>query len=86
MRDPFYDEVPKFFDMTLKELYRVKHPTAWIDFEKGQICEDALVSNFFKDGRSFDSEGMKRMMVSRTLDGMTLCGTLLHIHIFITTS
>ena len=53
MRDPFYDEVPKFFDMTLKELYSVKHPTAWVEFERGQISEDALASKFFKDGRGF---------------------------------
>ena len=61
----------------------MKHPTAWIDFEKGQICEDALVRNFFQDGRTFNSEGMKRMMVSRTLNSVILYGEL-HIHIFIT--
>ena len=84
MRDPFYDKVPKFFDMTLKELYSVKHPTAWVEFERGQISEDALVSKFFKDGRDFDSEGMKHMMVSCTLNSITLYGEL-HIHNFITT-
>ena len=64
VRDPFYAEVPAFFNMSLKELYGVKHPTAWVEFEKGEIGEDALVSSFFSDGRAFDSEGMKRMMVS----------------------
>lgn len=64
MRDPFYEEVPKFFDMSLKELYSVKHPTAWTEFEEGKISEDVLVSSFFRDGRPFDSEGMKQMMVS----------------------
>ena len=68
VRDPFYDEVPKFFGMTLTELYSLKHPTAWVDFEKGHLTEDALVSSFFKDGRPFDSEGMKRMMVRRALN------------------
>ena len=43
----------------------MKHPTAWVDFEKGDISEDVLVSRFFKDGRSFDSEGIGHMMVGR---------------------
>lgn len=51
------------FNMSLKELYSVKHPTAWVDFEKGEINEDVLVRKFFRDGRAFDSEGMKHMMV-----------------------
>lgn len=51
--------------MPLGELYSVKHPTAWVDFEKGDISKDVLVSRFFKDGRSFDSEGIGHMMVGR---------------------
>ena len=66
VRDPFYEEVPTFFNMSLKQLYSVKHPTAWVEFERGEISEEALVSRFFRDGRAFDSEGMKRMMVSVT--------------------
>ncbi len=49
--------------MSLKELYSVKHPTAWLEFERGEISEDILVSNFFRDSRAFDSEGMKLAMV-----------------------
>ena len=56
--------------MSLKELYGIKHPTAWVKFEKGDISEDVLVSKFFRDGRTFDSEGMKSMMVS----SYPLCG------------
>ena len=63
VKDPFYAKVPEFFNMSLKELYSVKHPTAWVEFEKGEISEDVLVSKFFRDGRAFDSEGMKHMMV-----------------------
>lgn len=66
VRDPFYEEVPTFFHMSLKELYSLKHPTAWLEFERGEIGEEALVSRFFRDGRAFDSIGMKRMMVSCT--------------------
>jgi len=39
VRDPFYQDVPAFFGMPFKELIDVKHPTAWIEFEKGLIDE-----------------------------------------------
>lgn len=39
VRDPFYQDVPAFFGMSLKELIDIKHPTAWIEFEKGLIDE-----------------------------------------------
>ncbi|KAG2693927.1 hypothetical protein I3760_08G118100 [Carya illinoinensis] len=48
--------------MSLKELIECKHPTAWIEFEKGMIDEVELSRIFFKDGRSFDLEGMKNCM------------------------
>ena len=63
MKDPFYEDVPRFLKMSLKELYSLKHPTAWVEFERGEISEDVLVDRFFRDGRAFDSEGMKHMMV-----------------------
>ncbi|KAG2693924.1 hypothetical protein I3760_08G118100 [Carya illinoinensis] len=62
VRDPFYHDVPAFFGMSLKELIECKHPTAWIEFEKGMIDEVELSRIFFKDGRSFDLEGMKNCM------------------------
>ena len=39
VRDPFYEDVPAFFGMSLKELIDCKHPTAWAEFEKGLIDE-----------------------------------------------
>eukprot|EP00268_Persea_americana_P025646 TRINITY_DN24982_c0_g1_i3.p1 TRINITY_DN24982_c0_g1~~TRINITY_DN24982_c0_g1_i3.p1 ORF type:complete len:104 (+),score=28.59 TRINITY_DN24982_c0_g1_i3:34-312(+) len=39
VRDPFYQDVPAFFGMPMKELLETKHPTAWIEFEKGLINE-----------------------------------------------
>ncbi|KAF5462783.1 hypothetical protein F2P56_018764 [Juglans regia] len=62
VRDPFYHDVPAFFGMSLKELIECKHPTAWIEFEKGMIDEVELSRIFFKDGRSFDLEGLKNCM------------------------
>ncbi|KAL8253331.1 hypothetical protein R6Q59_037024 [Mikania micrantha] len=59
VRDPFYHDIPAFFGMSMKELLECKHPTAWIDFEKGHIDEMELARIFFKDGRHFDLEGLK---------------------------
>ena len=55
-RDPFYKVMPAYFGMTLKELIAVKHPTAWLQFEKGETNQEDLFRDFFKDGRSFDHE------------------------------
>ncbi|XP_027353444.1 flavin mononucleotide hydrolase 1, chloroplatic [Abrus precatorius] len=64
VRDPFYQDVPAFFGMSLKELIDCKHPTSWIEFEKGLIDEMELARKFFKDGRDFDLEGLKTCMRS----------------------
>nr|AFK41397.1 unknown [Lotus japonicus] len=62
VRDPFYEDVPAFFGMSFKELIDCKHPTAWLEFEKGSIDEMELARIFFKDGRDFDLEGLKTCM------------------------
>ncbi|KAI6695505.1 hypothetical protein NL676_023215 [Syzygium grande] len=62
VRDPFYQDVPAFFGMPLKELIECKNPTAWIEFEEGSIDEKELARKFFKDGRPFDLEGLKTCM------------------------
>lgn len=62
VRDPFYEDVPAFFGMSMKELLGCKHPTAWNEFEKGLINEDELAKKFFKDGRHLDMEGLKTCM------------------------
>ncbi|KAK7243282.1 hypothetical protein RIF29_38075 [Crotalaria pallida] len=64
VRDPFYHDVPAFFGMSMKELLDCKHPTAWIEFEKGLIDEVELARKFFKDGRDFDLEGLKACMTN----------------------
>ncbi|KAH6829456.1 Haloacid dehalogenase-like hydrolase superfamily protein [Perilla frutescens var. hirtella] len=62
VRDPFYHEIPAFFGMSMKELLECKHPTVWIEFEKGLINEVELAQKFFKDGRPIDLEGLKNCM------------------------
>lgn len=61
--DPFYEDVPKALGMTLKELIEVKHPTSWVDFERGVIDEQQLRKRFFADGRDYPHEAMKAAMV-----------------------
>ncbi|CAM8989414.1 unnamed protein product [Rhodiola kirilowii] len=47
-----------------QELIECKHPTAWIEFAKGQISEMELARKFFKDERYLDLEGLKNCMIS----------------------
>lgn len=89
VHDPFYDEVPRFFGMTLQELIAVKHPTAWLEFERGEIDEGTLEAKFFADGRRFDLEGLKCTMRSayRPLEGIEplledLAGAGVRMHAF----
>jgi HAD superfamily hydrolase (TIGR01509 family) len=60
VRDPFFEEMPAFFGLTLKELLAVKHPRAWVDFEHGHIDESTCMQRFFLDQRAFDVEAFKR--------------------------
>lgn len=72
VHDPFFVEVPRFFGMELRDILRAKHPTAWVRFERDEIDETTMLSEFFSDGRSFDGAGLKRAMgeAYRFLDGM----------------
>lgn len=65
MWDPFYTEMPEFFNMKLPELLKLKDPTAWPDFEKGQISEEELYRNFFKDRREVNGSGLLHQMVNQ---------------------
>jgi len=61
--DPFAIELPAFFSSSLDDLLRVKHPTAWVDFECGKMSEVEFANSFFLDGREVDHEGLKACMV-----------------------
>ncbi|MGZ3416977.1 MAG: HAD-IA family hydrolase [Polyangiales bacterium] len=60
VRDPFFEEMPAFFGLSLKELLALKHPRAWVDFEHGHIDEATCMQRFFLDERAFDVEAFKR--------------------------
>lgn len=57
VREPFYREMPEFFGLSFEELMAAKHPSAWIDFELGQLDEREFLTRFFRDGRAFDHAG-----------------------------
>jgi len=59
VHDPFYREIPAFFGVSLEELLRVKHPTAWREFEEGRIDEATALDRMFADGRAYDQAGLK---------------------------
>ena len=66
MWDPFYTEMPEYFGMKLPELLKLKDPHAWPDFERGEISEEELYTNFFKDRRDVNGPGLLHQMVCRT--------------------
>jgi len=70
--DPFRDAMPGFFGMTLEQMLREKHPTAWGTFERGQLSEEAFLATFFADGRTFDTAGFRACIRSsyRWIEGI----------------
>jgi len=70
--EPFYREAPAFFGLTLEELVAIKHPTAWVEFELGEIDEATFLQRFFRDGREYDRLGFKRALTGayRWVSGM----------------
>lgn len=70
--EPFFTTIPGFFGMSLGELLETKHPTSWIEFEKGRITEDEYVQTFFRDGRVVDGAGLRACLLKtyEWLDGM----------------
>ena len=72
VHEPFHREMPAFFGLTLEELVEAKHPTAWVEFELGELSEEQFLARFFRDGRSFDRPAFVRFVRAsyRWLPGM----------------
>ena len=72
VHEPFFTEVPKALGMSLQELLDAKHPTAWLEFERGEIDEETFASRFFADGRTYPHGAMRQAMVDAYdyLDGI----------------
>lgn len=72
VHDPFYREMPAFFGVSLERLIAEKDPTAWIEYERGELDEQTFLARFFADGRDYDRRGMVAAMRAayRFIDGM----------------
>ncbi len=62
VRDPFYEDVPRFFGTSLPELVAIKDPHAWPAFERGHIDGAQLCERFFLDRRPVDGPGLRATM------------------------
>ena len=54
VQNPFHREIPAFFGLTISELQSSKHPTSWLEFERGEIQETEYLRRMFADERQFD--------------------------------
>jgi len=52
--DPFHEAIPAYFGLTLPELLQHKHPTAWLEFERGELGPEEYAARMFADGRPVD--------------------------------
>ena len=62
--EPFYDAIPKFLDLSLEELRKVRDLEAFHQFERGQLSEQEYAHRFFTSDRILDVEGMKATLRS----------------------
>lgn len=53
--DPFHAEIPGFFGVTLEQLWRQKHHSAWVNFELGRLSAAEYAASMFSDGREVDA-------------------------------
>lgn len=89
VHDPFFTHMSDFFGLTFEQLLREKHPSSWVEFEKGEIDQDELFSRFFIDGRGFDGTAFLEFVCSKYefVDGMeeilqVLAGSGYELHAF----
>ena len=72
VEEPFFTVVPAFFGMSRQELLAAKHPTSWIEFEKGELTESEYLARFFRDRRDVDGVGLRQALSKsyKWLEGM----------------
>ena len=72
VHNPFYQEIPAFFGISLDELLSVKHPTSWVEFERGEIPETEYLRRMFADERLYDIAAFLAAVrgAYRWIDGM----------------
>ncbi len=61
VKDPIHDAIPRFFDLDLQDLYDQKHPTAWVEFERGEISARRFYDIYLPD-RSIDGDALEQTL------------------------
>lgn len=56
VHDPFYEEMPSFFDVSFPDLLQLLQPGPWVEFELGRRTESEFLDEFFRDRRAFDKD------------------------------
>jgi FMN phosphatase YigB (HAD superfamily) len=72
VHEPFVDELPSHFSMTLDQLKSSVSHRNWVAFELGEIDEDTFARRFFRDQRPLDYPRLIDVLRSsyRYLDGV----------------
>jgi HAD superfamily hydrolase (TIGR01509 family) len=70
--EPYFNDLPAYFGLTVEELRQQMHPTSWIDFEEGRLTEAEYYRQFFRDGRPLDTGRLRERLLHayQWLDGM----------------
>ena len=71
--EPYMEVLPKFFNMSLQELFKKKHPSSWPEFERQEITEEQYFKSFFKDeSPDLDGQALKEAMYDhyQLIDGI----------------
>ena len=71
VHDPFH-HMPAFFGLDMPGFLAAKHPTAWLEFERGSIDEATYFDLMFLDGRDVDRGAFLAMLDHhyRWIDGV----------------
>jgi HAD superfamily hydrolase (TIGR01509 family) len=51
VHDPFHRAIPEYFGLSFAEFFEQKHPTAWVEFERGELNPEEYAANMFMDRR-----------------------------------
>ncbi len=70
--DPFHRAIPAYFGLSLDGFLAEKHPTAWVEFELGELAGEEYAAKMFSDGRHVDWQDFSAHVrdAYRWVDGM----------------
>lgn len=61
--DPFFNGMASHFGFSQFDAFlKAKTPNLWVQFERGEVEENILADNFFRDGRKIDVDALKQFL------------------------